>query len=57
MDIFRFLLWVFDRCGGGGERTAPLFFDTLATSTDCDLADVATSLLDVSAAEVELAQC
>jgi hypothetical protein len=56
MDIFRFLLWVFARCGGG-ERTAPLFLATLATSTDCDLVDVATSLLDVSAAEVELAQC
>jgi hypothetical protein len=34
-----------------------LFLDTLPTSIDCDLVDAAASFLDVSAAEVELAQC
>lgn len=56
MDIFRFLSWVLARWGGG-DRTTPLFLDTLTASTDCDLVGPATSLLDISAAEVELAQC
>jgi hypothetical protein len=58
MEILRFLLCVFERCGGEGGLTWVPVLETAPTSTDCDrLFEVAVSPLKFSALEVEDAQC
>jgi len=58
IETLRFLLCVCECCGGeGGLAWAPVL-ETAPTSTDCErLFEVAVSLLDFSALEVEDAQC
>ena len=58
METLRFLLCVCDRCGEEGGFVWAAFLETAPTSTDCErLFEVAVSLLECSALEVEDAQC
>ena len=58
IEKFRSLLCVCERCGGEGGLTWAPVLDTAPTSTDCErLFEVAVSLLEFSALEVEDAQC
>jgi hypothetical protein len=58
IEILRFLLCVCELCGGEGDFAWLPVLLTAPTSTDCErLFEVAVSLLEFSALEVDDAQC
>jgi hypothetical protein len=59
IETLRFLLWVLERTGGGGDVLPALFRVTVARSTDCDrLFEAGAGSLRVgSAFDVDEAQC